>query len=338
MKNFLMTTTFLAGIALGGAAFAQTVPVTDANGNPLYSWIDASGNLQQGTITQLQAAKPLVGTDPAIVGTGPTYTYKTTTYDTLALAQAAQSADQNALDVYNSSQTLLASGSEPAPYQPNSLLDNLLSNAADLQASLSNVAENLNNVNGSINVATSRSLTDMATVANALSNKGTIPFGSFSTVGNNVFGQDLPATLLDVLDPTIASLGDLSTTAIGAMQSGSIIATVNASGLVDKVSSASTATGTSASAAAETYGNIANTLAFQNIANNAGAIDGSVNLALADVNATVGKVATTALGAMGSGSLTATISGNMEKTARSSANIINSLVGNTTTTTPPVGG
>lgn len=209
-----------------------------------------------------------------------------------------------------------------------SLLNNILADAADLSASLSNVAENLAAVNGSIDVTTSRSLTDMAAVIEALSNGGTIPFGSFSQVGANVFGQDLPASLLAVLNPTVASLGDLSTTAIGAMQSGSITATIDADGLVDKASSTATASTTSAMVAAETYGNIGNTLAFQNIANNAGAIDGSVNLALADVNATVGKVATTAIGAMGSGSLTATISGNMEGTARSSANIITALVGN----------
>lgn len=292
MKSFLMTTTFLAGIALGGAAFAQTSPVLDANGNPLYTWTDSTGALKQGTYTEFTAgATGLTGA---------------------------------ALTAYNNSLTQLSSG---GPYEPTSLLDNLLADATALQASLTNVAENLNDVNGSINVATSRSLTDMASVIDSLSVGGTIPFGSFSQVGANVFGQDLPASLLAVLNPTVASLGDLSTTAIGAMQSGSITATIDADGLVDKASSTATASTTSAMVAAETYGNIANTVAFQNIANNAGYIDGSVNLALADVNATVGKVATTAIGAMGSGSLTATISGNMGSVTRSSANIINALVG-----------
>lgn len=297
MKSFLMTTTFLAGIALGGAAFAQTSPVLDANGNPLYTWTDSTGALKQGTYTEFTAgAKDSTGTP--LTGL--------------------------ALTAYNNSLTQLSSG---GPYEPTSLLDNLLADATALQASLTNVAENLNDVNGSINVATSRSLTDMASVIDSLSVGGTIPFGSFSQVGANVFGQDLPASLLAVLNPTVASLGDLSTTAIGAMQSGSITATIDADGLVDKASSTATASTTSAMVAAETYGNIANTVAFQNIANNAGYIDGSVNLALADVNATVGKVATTAIGAMGSGSLTATISGNMGSVTRSSANIINALVG-----------
>jgi hypothetical protein len=321
MKNFLMTTTFLAGIALGGAAFAQTAPVTDANGNPLYTWTDTSGNLVQGTYAEFTAAAPVapVLADFTDIPAGPTAA------EQLAAATASYN---TASAAYASSLTQLAG--DPAPYQPNSLLDNLLSNATNLQASLSNVAENLNNVNGSINVATSRSLTDMASVVDALSNGGKIPFGSYSQVGANVYGQDLPASLLAVLNPTVASLGDLSTTAIGAMQSGSITATIDASGLVDKASSAATGSTTSANLAAETYGNIGNTLAFQNIANNAGAIDGSVTLALADVNATVGKVATTAIGAMGSGSLTANISGNMEGVARSSSGIIESLVGTTT--------
>lgn len=319
MKSFLMTTTFLAGIALGGAAFAQTSPVLDANGNPLYTWTDTSGNLQQGTFAQFTAAAP---TAPAVADfTGPT--------DPLYLAAVAAYDDASA--AYSASLTQLSSG---GPYEPTSLLDNLLADATALQASLTNVAENLNDVNGSINVATSRSLTDMASVIDSLSVGGTIPFGSFSQVGANVFGQDLPASLLAVLNPTVASLGDLSTTAIGAMQSGSITATIDADGLVDKASSTATASTTSAMVAAETYGNIANTVAFQNIANNAGYIDGSVNLALADVNATVGKVATTAIGAMGSGSLTATISGNMGSVTRSSASIIDALVGGTTTTTP----
>jgi hypothetical protein len=216
---------------------------------------------------------------------------------------------------------------EATAQSSDSLLSALLGNAADLSASLSNVAENLNGVNGSINVATTRNFADMTGVVDALSNGGTIPFGSFSSVGANVYGQDLPASLLAVLDPTVTALGDLSTTAIGAMQSGSITATVDASGIVEKASSTAGASTTNASLMAETYGGISNTLAFQNIANNLGGVDGSVNLALADVNATVGKVATTAIGAMGSGSLTATISGNMAATANNSAAIVTALVG-----------
>ena len=133
-----------------------------------------------------------------------------------------------------------------------------------------------------------------------------MPFGSFSQAGLSVIGRDLPANLLNVLNPLTLTLGDLSTTAIGAMQSGSMIATVNTSGIVNHVALAATGSTTSANSLADAYGGIANAVAFQNIAVNSGDVNGSVQLVLADVNATVGKIGTTAIGAMGSGSLTAT--------------------------------
>jgi len=212
-----------------------------------------------------------------------------------------------------------------------SLLDKLLLNAGTLSASLSNVAQNLNNVDGSINVTTDRDYAGLASGIDALNGGtgvGTGPaFGSFSQVNANVYAQDLPANLMTVLNPTILALGDLSTTAIGAMQSGSITGTINAGGIVNRVSTTAEASTTSATASAENYGSIANTVAFQNIAVNAGDINGSVQLSMNDVNATIGKVGTTAIGAMGSGSLTATITGNMASTANSTSGIITALVG-----------
>lgn len=66
---------------------------------------------------------------------------------------------------------------------------------------------------------------------------------------------------------------------------------------------------------AETYGQIDSGLAIQNVAYNTvsdlGSIDAGINLALNDVNATVGNLATTAIGAMGSGDLTANIVGRL---------------------------
>jgi hypothetical protein len=214
---------------------------------------------------------------------------------------------------------------DPVAQAPASLLETLLSDAAVLSASLSNVAENLNQVNGSIDISTTRSLAEMDALVATLG--GANGFGSYSQVGSGVYGRDIPDSLLAVLDPTVATLGDLSTTAIGAMQSGSIIATIDASGIQDRVSSAATGSSTSADAMAESYGGIGGTIAVQNIANNLGGIDGSVTLALADVNATVGKVATTAIGAMGSGDLTATVKGNMAGTSSNTAAIIAALVG-----------
>lgn len=205
-----------------------------------------------------------------------------------------------------------------------SLLANLLLNASSLSASLSNVAENLNDVNGSITVDTSRDYLSMNVAIQSLSAGQS--FGSFSQVNANVFGRDIPAALLNVLNPITLSLGDLSTTAIGAMQSGSITGTVNAGGIVDRVSAATTGSTTSANSMAENFGGIGQTVAFQNIAVNQGLVNGSVALTLDDVNTNVGKIGTTAIGAMGSGSLTATITGNMAAVASSTAGIVSALV------------
>jgi len=228
-----------------------------------------------------------------------------------------------------------ASGDDPAtnhavnntPATSGSLLDSLLADATDLSASLSNVAENLNNVDGSINLTTGRDYSGLASGIDSISGGGSIPFGSFSTVNANVIGRDLPASLMNVLNPLTLTLGDLSTTAIGAMQSGSITGTVNAAGIVDRVSTEATGSTTSASAMAENFGGIGQTVAMQNIAVNQGDINGSVQLSRNDVNASLGKIGTTAIGAMGSGSLTASITGNMAAVSGSTAGIVNALVG-----------
>ncbi|MCW1920539.1 hypothetical protein NX862_17410 [Rhodobacter sp. KR11] len=212
--------------------------------------------------------------------------------------------------------------------QSQSLLSGLLDNATALSASLSNIAENLNAVDGSINVTTGRDYAGLADGIGALSSNGDIPFGSFSQVNAAVYAQDLPANLLTVLNPTILSLGDLSTTAIGAMQSGSITGTINAGGIVDRVSTTAEASTTSATAMAENFGGISGLVSFQNIAVNSGDVNGSVQMSMNDVNATIGKIGTTAIGAMGSGSLTATITGNMAATQGSTAGIVTALVGN----------
>ena len=218
----------------------------------------------------------------------------------------------------------------PAPataQSSSSLLDNLLQDADELSVSLSNVAQNLNSVDGSINLTTIRDYSSLADGIDALNGSGDVPFGSFSQAGLSVIGRDLPANLLNVLNPLTLTLGDLSTTAIGAMQSGSMTATVNTSGIVNHVALAATGSTTTANSLADAYGGIANAVAFQNIAVNSGDVNGSVQLMLADVNATVGKIGTTAIGAMGSGSLTATITGNMSGVFSDTTDIIYALTG-----------
>ena len=218
------------------------------------------------------------------------------------------------------------SGAAFAQQASDSLLDDILSNANDLSASLSNVSQNLNDIDGSISVDTSRDLSSVANGINALIGdyKG---FGSFSQVNANVYGVDLPASLLAVLNPLTLELGNLSTTAIGTLQSGNMSGSFDASGIVNRVSSDATGLTTSASMLAETYGGIADTVAMQNVSVNSGDIDGSVSLVLDDVNTKVGNVGTTAIGALQSGAMTASVDGTIGSVSHDSAALVNALVG-----------
>jgi hypothetical protein len=207
-----------------------------------------------------------------------------------------------------------------------SLLDGILEDAAELSASLSNVSQNLNNINGSIEVGTGRDLEGIAAGISALIGEYD-GFGSFSTVNPNVFGVDLPASLLAVLDPLTLELGDLATTAIGTLQSGNMTGSFDASGLVNKVTSSATGGTTSADMLADTYGGIADAIAMQNISVNSGDINGSVDLILADVNTKVGGIATTAIGSLQSGAMTATVTGAMGAIDHNSAALVAALVG-----------
>ncbi|WP_295072434.1 hypothetical protein [Tabrizicola sp.] len=215
---------------------------------------------------------------------------------------------------------------DSAPYTSTSLLDNILADAEDLSASLSNISQNLNDIDGSISVTTDRSLADVADGITALIG-GYDGFGSFSQVNANVYGVDLPASLLAVLNPLTLELGNLSTTAIGTLQSGNLAGTFNAAGIVNKVTSSAEGATTGANMLAETYGGIAQTIAMQNVSVNSGDIDGSVGLILADVNTKVGTIATTAIGALQSGAMTASVTGTIGEVDHNSSALINALVG-----------
>lgn len=213
-----------------------------------------------------------------------------------------------------------------------SLLDLILADVNDLSASLSNVSQNLNSVDGSITVDTTRDYANFDEVIDSLLT-GTNGFGSYSQVSSTVFGSDVPASLLNVLNPLTLELGNLSTTAIGTLQSGNMTATFDASGLLATAESTSTGLSTSAGIMAEQYGSIALPIAMQNISVNSGAIDGSIALTMADVNATIGNVGTTAIGALGSGALTANVKGTMGAADATATTLVSSLVGGSTTTT-----
>lgn len=214
------------------------------------------------------------------------------------------------------------------PTESISLLDGILADAADLSASLTNVSQNLNNVDGSINVGTDRDIADYSAIIDSLIGSG-VGFGSYSQVNASVYGSDIPASLLNVLNPLTLTLGNLSTTAIGSLQSGNMTATFDASGLLASTSSTATGLSTSAEMMASQYGSIALPIAMQNVSVNTGAIDGSVNLALNNVNTTTGTIATTAIGSLGSGAMTATISGQMGTVSDVGTGLVSALVGTT---------
>jgi hypothetical protein len=333
MKNLLSTTALIAGIAFGGAAFAQAI--TEGSVSALYTWVDASGNLREGTFNEFTT----LITAPAVVsapGAAPVasdfatpeafdtaltaYNTSVTNYQTYLAAVAA----------YNESlaSLTLLTADDAAPYTATSLLDGILSNASALSSSISNISQNLNDIDGSINVDTDRTIAEMTAVITAL--KGENPgFGSFSQVNPNVYASDLPASLLAVLNPLTLELGNLSTTAIGTLQSGNMTGKFDADGLVSKVTSAAgTGTSTNTSMLAEQYASIAGTIAMQNVSVNSGAINGTVNLLLDDVNTKVGTVATTAIGALQSGTMNADIAGAMGAQSQTlTTGIVTALVG-----------
>ena len=205
-----------------------------------------------------------------------------------------------------------------------SQLDSLLANAGDLSASITNLAENQGDLDGSVDVTTSRNYLEILASLQAVTT-GTNDIGSYASAGLETYARDVSFPNLAFLAPLEANLGDIATTAIGAMQSGSVNVSFDASGLQTMTSNISTGESTTASVIAETYGQIDSGLAIQNIAYNTagalGSVDAGIDLALADVNATVGNLATTAIGAMGSGNLT--------------ANIVGRLVGTPSTPTEP---
>lgn len=194
-----------------------------------------------------------------------------------------------------------------------SLLENVLADAADLTAMISNVAENLTEIDASINIDTSRDYAGIDTILATLSTAAN-PLGSYSQVSTTVFASDFELPDLAFLAPLETSIEDLTTTAIGALQSGNMDIKIDTTGLVEDASVLAASSSTNATQMAETYGSIAGGLAFQNLAFNDAGTDGinaSINLTLADVNASVGNATTTAIGALGSGNMAVELVGNL---------------------------
>lgn len=94
-------------------------------------------------------------------------------------------------------------------------------------------------------------------------------------------------------------LGDMATTALGAVNTGEIALGVNSA-----VDEASTATTNAISAVVDQIGGSADTGALVlNVASNASAVNGSINNVVAEVNGSIGNLSTTALGAVNTGTI-----------------------------------
>lgn len=191
-----------------------------------------------------------------------------------------------------------------------SLLESLLNNADQLSASITNMAENSADLDASIVIETNRDLEAINNVVGAIADTNPDGFGSVSAVGDTV-ATDFELPDMSFLAPLDLTLGDLATTAIGAMQSGSMDVSFDASGLAERTADSSSSATTTAEAIEETYGDLDTGLAFQNVALNTADINAEIELLLNDVNATAGNLATTAIGAMGSGDLAASLTGSV---------------------------
>jgi len=106
------------------------------------------------------------------------------------------------------------------------------------------------------------------------------------------------ATAAEFTLPTV-DLGDMSTTGLGAVNTGDITLGVNSA-----VDEASTSTTRAIAAVMTLIGGSADTGAIViNVASNAGAINGSINNVLDQVNGSIGNLSTTALGAVNTGTI-----------------------------------
>lgn len=107
------------------------------------------------------------------------------------------------------------------------------------------------------------------------------------------------ASATEFLVPTL-DLGDMATTALGAVNTGEITLGVNSA-----VDEASTSTTNAISAVMTQIGGSADTGALVlNVASNASAVQGSIENTMASVNGSIGNLSTTALGAVNTGTIT----------------------------------
>lgn len=272
MKKLLISTALVASMGFAAGAFAQTTGTVNTAGDLLYTWVNTSGATVQGTWTEYQAAVPTV----TPLGVSPTAD-QVTAYNLAVAAREAWLAEANV--------ALLTSGEENSLNgQQESLLQSLLSQAQDIQVSLANTSENLANIDGSISIDLSRFEEEFDV-----------------TAGTNG---------VTIMEPLNATIGELTTTVIGSLGDGSVISTSVLSN-VEAVNQAMTQT---SDALNLQFGDAQDNLGLQqvyNLSSNLGALDASVDVVMAGVNLDeLAGVATTAIGSLGTGAITANVTNN----------------------------
>ncbi|MDE4147078.1 hypothetical protein PXK17_20945 [Phaeobacter gallaeciensis] len=149
---------------------------------------------------------------------------------------------------------------------------------------------------------------DAVTTLTGLYNPVVIPGGGIDGSINNTLDGIDAATQEAVASATVSAtewnmptvdLGDMATTALGAVNTGDITLGVNSA-----VDEASTSTTNAVSAVMNQLGGSADTGAIVlNVASNMTGVNGSINNVMNEVNGSIGNLSTTALGAVNTGTI-----------------------------------
>ena len=191
-----------------------------------------------------------------------------------------------------------STGSTGGSYiDPNAKFENLFLQQSTLERVLEQInGTNFSQVNGLfVNVAESISSADgvTTTIDGSITN---IITGVTAATQEAVAGA---ASATEFTLPTL-DLGDMATTALGAVNTGEIILGVNSA-----VDEANTSTTRAISAVMTQIGGSADTGALVlNVASNTSAVNGSIENDMIVVNGSIGNLSTTALGAVNTGTIT----------------------------------
>lgn len=198
------------------------------------------------------------------------------------LASSAMAQDLNAnTDLPNQGSGIGASSAVAG----DSLLESLLANASAIQVSLANTSENLASIDGSIDISLSRFESGI---------DQDVLVGGTSGVS--------------IIEPLNATIGELTTTVIGSLGDGSVVSTATLANIEDLNQAM---TQTSDALNAQFSSDNSGLQQIYNLSSNLGSLDASVDVAMVGVNLdSLAGVATTAIGSLGTGAITSTVTNN----------------------------